>query len=131
MKKTLSILLITVLIFTLAACQSDETKFERLKSDLTDAGYEVTDLFLDSNFKDVVSAFSFKIPFGGGAYLSAPVVLAKDKASAEANCSLFGQESANEAVQSGRIFSFYAKNYPQDYKDLIKSVIEGEEIPKE
>lgn len=130
MKRTLAILIVTVLIFSLTACMSDEAKFEKLKADLADAGYEVSDIFLDSNFKDVVSAFSFKIPFGDGAYLSAPVVLAKDKASAEANCALFGSESANEAMRNGRIFSFYANNYPQDYKDLIKTVIDGKEIPK-
>ncbi len=131
MKRALAIITLITIVFTLSSCgNSDEDKFAEMQTRLTDAGYEVRETFVDSNFKDVVSAFSLKIPFGKETFISVPVILTKNSSSAKKNCELFGEESSNEAIQSGSIFAFYDKGYPDNIKQLVKAVIDGKEIPK-
>ena len=131
MKRSLAIITLLAFIFILSSCgNSGGDKFEKMQARLTDAGYEVRETFVDSNFKGVVSAFSVKIPFGSDAYISIPVILTENSSLAKENCELFKDGSTNESIQNGNIFSFYDKGYPDDIKALIKAVVDGKEIPK-
>ena len=131
MKRIITITLLLALILSLSACSKrDEDEFAALRERVSAAGYEVKDAFVDANFKDVVSAFSIKVNFDANTVATIPIILTKSEAAATENCALFGADSIKLPIQNGKIFSYPGRDYPEEVLNLVKAIVNGEEIPK-
>lgn len=130
MKKFISILCALVIILSLAACNSGVSEFNTLRDKVAAAGYEVSDAYVDANFRDVVAAFNVKVNFDKNTIASIPIVLTKSENAAKANCELFGENSIKLPIHNGKIFAYPGKDYPENVLNLVSAIVNGEEIPK-
>ena len=130
MKKIISIIAALVIILSLAACNKDTSDFNALRDKVEAAGYNVSDAYVDANFRDVVAAFNVKVYFDKNTIASIPIVLTKSESAAKANCELFGENSIKQPIQSGKIFAYPGKDYPEHILDLVNAIVNGYEIPK-
>lgn len=131
MKKVVLILSVTLLLFALCACsQNDEAAFASLREKVSAAGYEVSEVYVDSKFEDVVSAFAVKVSFDANTVATIPIILSGSEKAAEKNCALFGSESIKIPIRNGKIFSYPGKDYPEAVINLITAIVNNDTIPK-
>ncbi|MBQ2840521.1 MAG: hypothetical protein IJE70_04155 [Oscillospiraceae bacterium] len=131
MKKIIAILLLSIVILTLSACTSGDIKaFDELRSRVEAAGYKTSDVYVDTSFEDVVSAFTVKVNFDANTVATVPVILTKSERAAKKNCEKFGNDSIKLPIQNGKVFSYPGRDYPEDVITLITSIVNGEDIPE-
>lgn len=132
MKKIVLSLFALLMLFSISGCSSrDEENFNALRANVQEAGYEVTDVFVDSSFEGVVSSFALKVAFDENTTATIPVVLTKSERAARKNCEMLGGVNGIKLpIQSGKIFSYPGKDYPEEVIALITAIVNGDNIPE-
>ncbi len=131
MKKAVLLFIAAGLVFSLASCRpSDKKEFEKLKESVADAGYDVSDVYVDSGFEGVVSSFSVRINFDGNTFAEIPIVLCESEDAVKKNSELFGADSIKLVIAKGKIFSYPGRDYPEKVLDTVRAIVNGTEIPK-
>lgn len=111
------------------AQESKSLSIDKIRQATVDAGYEVTDDYMDAFMDDVTGGFSVRITADEQDIIYSVLECGSKEAVIE-NSRTIDEAGYNIAISNGKILSFYGVDEQDGTgKDLLISIVEGNPIP--
>ncbi|MGI6430232.1 MAG: hypothetical protein ACOXZ6_11025 [Syntrophomonadaceae bacterium] len=109
--------------------ESKSMSIDKIRQATVDAGYEVTDDYMDAFMDDVTGGFSVRITADEQDIIYSVLECGSEEAVIK-NSQTINEAGYNIAISNGKILSFYGVDEQDGTgKDLLISIVEGNPIP--